>query len=540
MLQNLPPEILCKVISQLPIKSIVLLRQVSKHLRQVTYDRSIWVRAYRASPLVHPEGPFKCQTTQMLESILVRSARLAPNWPPNPTIKPVRTRMLPIQDDASLLCERWLLVTSDRKRIVCYDLDAAATGAGASMTTEGLPCTTLYGVPEENTSIASFLCDSILPSCTRDRCGAGRSHPRPLAFLTVILRKYRGHMDTEYMRKIYKINVAEDGLSMLALPRGLETNLPDLVTKMVVSPRLLAVYDPVKMPQEAILADVETHQLYELPESERQWMFYTIILTSTHVLLFCPYNNRLPTGGGVFAGTHIEAYEIPPRSTSELPHAQAESQSVPAKTQLRLSHVTTHIGALSFKDNIDTGDHFLPKLCPLRDATFNHATGVTSMSMVLACTLSGASIRVLHLQLHPALSPLSRATASAGDGIGTITLEPSKNIVDIGGYANQDMADYYLSLVRPAFNGHTRGMAFHFLREEDQGALSAVGMHAHALEIDDAEDAGCTRTSAEHGVWRFCGLQPESRIVASVPHRGRVVVRAQQQAAFAIHILDFV
>ncbi|KAH7910024.1 hypothetical protein BJ138DRAFT_158063 [Hygrophoropsis aurantiaca] len=130
---------------------------------------------------------------------------------------------------------------------------------------EEIPCSTLYDVPNEDTSIVSFLCDSINPSCTREGSGEGRSHPQPLAFLAVVLHK---HGVRRGMRTIYKINLAGDVFPTLC-PSNQAGN-PGHCTQMVLSPRLLAIYDPVTLLQEAILMDVETHQLYELPDNERE------------------------------------------------------------------------------------------------------------------------------------------------------------------------------------------------------------------------------------------------------------------------------
>ncbi|KAH7907863.1 hypothetical protein BJ138DRAFT_1182144 [Hygrophoropsis aurantiaca] len=394
--------------------SFVFKFQVSEHLRQVTYDRSIWAHVYRTSSLVHPDGPLECQTAQMLESILARSTRLQPNWPPNPKIKPVRTRILPIQDEraeVSLLRERWLLVTNGDKQIVCYDLDATTTRTATGPAE--LPYAHLYDSLEENVSIVSFECDLILPSCTKDRCGAGRSHPQPLAFLAVVLHMDRppnhmhvrtmlAHLCIVHRREIYKINVAGDDFPTLCLLHKFDMDF-DPFTQVVLSPRLLAIYNPVRLPKQAILIDVETRQLYESPATTN-----------------CP------------------------------------------QVSLRLSHAATQIGALSLKDELSNlSDHHIPRISSLRDLTVDHATGIRSMA--LTCTLACAYICVLHLRLHPAFSPLPRGTAAAASNrIGTITLEPGNN-VDIGGDVNLDLPDQYPPIVQPAFNGHTRGIGFYFL-----------------------------------------------------------------------------
>ncbi|KAH7909245.1 hypothetical protein BJ138DRAFT_1181182, partial [Hygrophoropsis aurantiaca] len=503
MFQNLPPEILCKIIIQLPIKSIILLRQVSKLLCQVTYDRSIWVHAYRTSSLICPEGPLECQTAQMLESILVRSTRLKPNWPPNLHTKPVRTRVLSFQEEhanfqVSLLCERWLLVMNSHKQIVCYDLDATATRVAATMPTqtgpEEMPCSTLYDVPDESTSIMYIQCDSIITSCTRERCGEGRSNHQPLAFLVVVLRK--DWASDPHMRIIYKIDIADDVFPTLSQLHQHEMRLIDRSPRMVLSPRLLALYDPLKSLQEVIMMDAETRQLYKFPENERELIqtygvdyffpFFTIVLTSTHVLLFRPFKKRCPYS---FEGTRIEAYPVPSLGSSEssLAHMRrSESQFTPAKIQLQLSHVTTHTGTLLFKGELtNLIDNLIPTLSPLRDLAFNHTTGIASM--VLTSVTTYGYISVLHLQLHPPSSPLPQgaAVASASNSIGTITLEPSNNRMQIGGTL----------ILPPAFNGHTRGGAFYSITDTASREEEKTDMHTLALEIDDEEDPAYTWTS---------------------------------------------
>ncbi|KAH7912356.1 hypothetical protein BJ138DRAFT_1148525 [Hygrophoropsis aurantiaca] len=156
--EDLPFDVLREIISYLPIRNTLHLRQVSKHLQQITRERSIWSHAYRASSLVRPQGPFPWQTAAALESILVRSARLALNWPPNPDAAPVRSRVINIGEDKfgfQLVYGRWLLVLNDeRQSILCFDLDRSEISA----VDDEEPFSILYKHETEESFINSLSC----------------------------------------------------------------------------------------------------------------------------------------------------------------------------------------------------------------------------------------------------------------------------------------------------------------------------------------------------------------------------------------------
>ncbi|KAH7912823.1 hypothetical protein BJ138DRAFT_733934 [Hygrophoropsis aurantiaca] len=207
MFQDLAFDVLCEIIRHLPIKSIISLRRVSKHLHQITHDRSIWDHVYRTSSLARPQGPFVWQTAQMLESILVRSVRLLDNWPPNPNARPLRSRSIAINADHSsfkLVHDRWLLMKNGTTQILCYDLDKA----NISTTEIDEPAhSVLYEVPEElgDTYITNFSCGSVFGN---ERGSDGEDHRHPFVFLAVMLENGWQHLP--YMQTIYRVKFVEN------------------------------------------------------------------------------------------------------------------------------------------------------------------------------------------------------------------------------------------------------------------------------------------------------------------------------------------
>ncbi|KAH7909924.1 hypothetical protein BJ138DRAFT_167560 [Hygrophoropsis aurantiaca] len=178
MLQNLPFEILCKIIAHLPTINILTLRQVSKYLNQVTHDRLIWAHAYRTSSLVRPQGPFAWQTAHVLESSLVQSTRLSSNWPPNPNAAPIRSHTTSINElkwHFHILCGRWLLMKAKNTQILWYDLDRTDN----SETEESYSI--LYKSPDKSIIIEDFHCESTSPG---ER--SGLEDRNSLAFLVMV------------------------------------------------------------------------------------------------------------------------------------------------------------------------------------------------------------------------------------------------------------------------------------------------------------------------------------------------------------------
>ncbi|KAH7913576.1 hypothetical protein BJ138DRAFT_605774 [Hygrophoropsis aurantiaca] len=158
MFQDLPHEILCRIIIHVPLKCTIRLRQVSRLFHQLTYDRSIRVEIYlfSASEVMLPKAPFACQTTRYLERNLIQSAQLTPNWPPNRDAAPVRLRVIPHDISQPYRCKclvrgRWLLVVenlSHFERIQYYDLDldhGEQNGAPSTITRD--PHSMLYELP---------------------------------------------------------------------------------------------------------------------------------------------------------------------------------------------------------------------------------------------------------------------------------------------------------------------------------------------------------------------------------------------------------
>ncbi|KAH7903509.1 hypothetical protein BJ138DRAFT_133596 [Hygrophoropsis aurantiaca] len=255
--EDIPFDVLCKIISYISVRSILRLRQVSKHLQQITRDRAIWSHAYRTSSLVRPQGPFPWHTAAALESILVRSARLTLNWPPNPNAAPVRTRKLNVKrhsDASRLLCGRWLLMLVGQVQILCYDLDRT----DPSMDDGEEPLSILYNHEAEGSLVQSFNCVTPVASVEDTN-----HHVSPCMFLAIVVRQ---NDDPGFIvRTLYRLDFAEGTFGPLVMLH--RANIQSTNTSLVIGPRLLAMYeDKGTITKDTIFIDVETCQRYQFPE----------------------------------------------------------------------------------------------------------------------------------------------------------------------------------------------------------------------------------------------------------------------------------
>ncbi|CAA7261569.1 unnamed protein product [Cyclocybe aegerita] len=100
--------------------------QVSRRLRQASYQRSVWVNAYERANLLLPHAPISSRSTHELEVALVRASRIVWNWTsPKPTICTRRRfpRELPTYDfDGNVVDGRYLML-AERSGLSWYDLD---------------------------------------------------------------------------------------------------------------------------------------------------------------------------------------------------------------------------------------------------------------------------------------------------------------------------------------------------------------------------------------------------------------------------------
>ncbi|KAH7915097.1 hypothetical protein BJ138DRAFT_1122900 [Hygrophoropsis aurantiaca] len=488
MLQTLPDEILCDIINYLPIRCILLLRQVSRYLDAITHDRSIWAHAYHTSSLVRPPGPFAWQTAHMLESNLIQSARLSLNWPPNNDAKPVRSRVLNInwksRDD--LVLGRWLFAfhggPSRPVRIVSYDLDGPdnLTTAGDSE-----PYSILYECHEKGCHLEDM---RYVQTLLGERSGDGN---HPAGFLLVA--EYNDVLSL-MTRTLYSVILADGMLPTLQFV--LHTDTPSWPA-LHIGPRLLAILSPSSEPQGALFVDIETYQCYKLPESPSDgaqglydYAKQNIVISSSHVLLFRPYRDLL--------GSYIQAYAIPSRQGSgSEPLAGQSSLSPPLTLQL------THEGA--------TMQNLGNQCTILRDSKVDRIANTVDIAVVV--TLGFKVDVAVALRLHPAVYR-----------IGLITVESPKSTI------SARTTSMHSLLIAHALNGSTRSVTY----SRRDGI-----MHVVAMVLDD-EDGANSHTTVDHNMRGFqeLRLDDNSYIVGFDEYRGRLVVR--QLYSDATTIFDFV
>ncbi|KAH7926014.1 hypothetical protein BV22DRAFT_973779, partial [Leucogyrophana mollusca] len=120
-LENIPIDVLYRIVSFISVLDIVRLRLVSKFFWEVMEGRTVWSNAYRTTTLPRHPGPFPHQSTEMLKETLLESAKLARNWAPHEPI-PTARRTLPVEGDGphQLVLGRWLMyVEKTCTRIEC-------------------------------------------------------------------------------------------------------------------------------------------------------------------------------------------------------------------------------------------------------------------------------------------------------------------------------------------------------------------------------------------------------------------------------------
>ncbi|KAH7904577.1 hypothetical protein BJ138DRAFT_894666 [Hygrophoropsis aurantiaca] len=399
MFQTLPLELICKIINHLPIESILRLRRVSKHLNQVTYDRSIWDHAYRTCALVLPPGPFTWQTAHTLESNLVQSARLSLNWPPNPDAKPVRVRSMNLphfESKFALICGRWLVAIrrNEASQIVCYDMDKAEEPTAE----EEESYTILYECPEKDAMIEQLFAATFLSEIRDDAIG-------------IVVIMVSNAASSLLWRTLYRV-IADGTSPSPQLSMVLRTNATSTSRSLVATgPKLVALYYEAQTElRDVSLIDIESYQQYQLPERDSnpdEDNDYTLIISSTHVITIGEYG---------YQGTLIQAYKIPQ------PQVSRSSTAI----TLQLSH----------EGMVPTEFSFGAKL--LRDSKVDQLTQITrivAVNTIHPDRSAGAETIILH--------PAPR-------GLGSITVDlPSPYL--LAGASG-------FEIVQPSFNGMTRGI----------------------------------------------------------------------------------
>ncbi|KAH7910490.1 hypothetical protein BJ138DRAFT_1152771 [Hygrophoropsis aurantiaca] len=442
MLQNLPVELLCKIINNLPIETILLLRRVSKDIKQVTYDRSIWDYAYRTSSLVRPPGPFAWQTAHAIESNLIRSARLSLNWPPNPDAKPLLSRVRNISalpQQFVTLGGRWLLIRNvrDDTRILCYDLE----GTEGVATEENY--STLYQCSEQEGTIQDIYGRQTFLG---ERNG---DENHPIGYLVIVV--YNAALSLR-KRALYKVTIARETSLSLRLVIQTDVATPRSWAKMAIGPRSVAFYESGTTPQGVVLVDIETHQRYELPqcasqsakqlipEGNYEFTTFTILVSSTHLLLMRRYGGGSGPFKEPYIGTYIQAYAIPAPKASGTAFKVLPSTSV----TLQLSHQ-----GIIPNDICDRDGCIL-----LRDSQLNHLTDAISIAFTIFAP-HWEFIYTIALTLDVALQGVGSISLSAHEGriplqqAGSFAIMPSLNgctrgVVCFGRYGTLHLAGFVL------------------------------------------------------------------------------------------------
>ncbi|KAH7903148.1 hypothetical protein BJ138DRAFT_1168506, partial [Hygrophoropsis aurantiaca] len=461
----LPDEILCEIICHLPIRCIVLLRQVSKRLNAITYERSIWVHVYRISTLVRPGGPYTWQTTQMLESHLIQSTKLSRNWPPNDDAKPIRSRVINSSllrnINGKLVLGRWLFAYSPilSARILCYDLDGAENSAIEE------PYSVLYEWEKD----CKIVCMEFVQTLLTERSG---DKSLPVGFILATVCNDVSSLTT---RTLYSVILA-DGM-FPTLQFVLRLNPSVFSNALVIGPRLLAIYSNPSDANDALFVDIESYRCYKFPESVSsiakqlvpqgycRFNSQEIVISSTHVLLIRPYRDvRQP---GKCLGTYIQAYAIPsPQGSGS---GSLADQALPSLLTLQL----THEGAIDLN---------LSGRCPLlRDTEVDQIANTIRIVVSRTLLLEQKASAMVRLTLNPVVH-----------GIGSITFEPPTNTIE----AERSSRALFL----PSLNGSTRAVKS-FLRGNTMGI--------RAMVIDD-EDSANTHTAADNDMRCFQELSLNS------------------------------
>jgi len=145
--EDLPLEIVHEILGHLHVTDIVHVRQVCRRLHQATFERNVWVNCYYRSSLLLPEGPLSCQSTQQLEAILVRAAKIHRTWTSDVLTTLSRRkfpRQVPIYGfNANVISGRYLQLAEGDIGISWYDLES--TDLSNPILT--YPCNTIVPAP---------------------------------------------------------------------------------------------------------------------------------------------------------------------------------------------------------------------------------------------------------------------------------------------------------------------------------------------------------------------------------------------------------
>ncbi|EIW84828.1 hypothetical protein CONPUDRAFT_162152 [Coniophora puteana RWD-64-598 SS2] len=126
---SLPLDVLIKIAEHLDVQDLVRLRQTSKTLFSISYERSPWSQVYSSSHLPRPPGPHPAQSRKALETILSRSMLVHRNMflknEPSWTLAyDASTSSSGDPTSVVMLADRWVVVQF-RRQTVCVEVDPA-------------------------------------------------------------------------------------------------------------------------------------------------------------------------------------------------------------------------------------------------------------------------------------------------------------------------------------------------------------------------------------------------------------------------------
>ncbi|KAH7911882.1 hypothetical protein BJ138DRAFT_1112792 [Hygrophoropsis aurantiaca] len=357
MPNDIPLDAIRCILTFLPVRSIIRLERVkqsivysavklielcccqtSKVFHELLQERSIWADVYRGSDLPLPPGPYDWQTTAILRSALVCSAKLDAKWPPrqipesNPDYDltlgrytkigpaPVATCTVNCPDahSVNILGGRWVVTAKDY-HVSCWDLDS-----DSSRTSLGWHPTeyTIFRAQEDypGLEIRGVICT--------DTTGPDG---RLLAFVVIAIGELTSLRGKLLIFKAAQTSTAD------SLRLNLVRSIPVArLMEAIVGPRVLVIHimsfegegpvPAVNIVKDRVLAmDTETYELYTLALEERDDaplteggnVAFALALSSTHCFVGRSLIHTNFHSNTQLQYTNLEAFEIPfPRSDS--------------------------------------------------------------------------------------------------------------------------------------------------------------------------------------------------------------------------------
>jgi len=121
-LSDLPFDVLCSIVAETDIYDVVSLRQVSRRLRDITYESALWRCIYAASYLPRPHRLPPFQPRQLIERALMKTARASRNIFAKPPVASSFSIPVGRGNTFQLLRGRYL-ISSSHTEVRCRDLN---------------------------------------------------------------------------------------------------------------------------------------------------------------------------------------------------------------------------------------------------------------------------------------------------------------------------------------------------------------------------------------------------------------------------------